>query len=49
MRARKAEIGEHAVAHELRDEAVVARDRAATGVLIGADNLAHVLGIEPRR
>ena len=47
--ARKAEIGQHAVAHEFGDEAVVARDRARTGVLIGANDLAHVLGIEPRR
>ena len=31
------------------DEAVVARDRARTGVLIGADDLAHILGIEPGR
>ncbi len=49
MGAREAEIGQHAVAHELGDEAVVARDRARTGVLIGANDLAHVLGIEPRR
>ena len=49
MGARKAEIGENAVAHEFRDEPVVARHRARTGVLVAADDFAHVLGIEPRR
>ena len=49
MGAGKAEIGEDAVAHELGDEAVVARDHSRAGVLIGADHPAHVLGIEPRR
>ena len=47
--AGEAEIGENAVAHELGDEAVIARHHARTGVLIGADDLAHVLGIEPSR
>ena len=49
MGARKAEIGQHAIAHEFGDEAVIARDRARTGVLIGANDLAHVLRIEPGR
>ena len=49
MRAGEAEIGENAVAHELRDEAVIARHHARDRVLIGADDLAHVLGVEPRR
>ena len=49
VRAGKAEIGEHAVAHEFGDEAVVARDHAGNGVLVGADDPPHVLGIEPRR
>ena len=49
MGARKAEIGQHPIAHELGDEAVVARERARTGVLIGTDELAHVLRIKPRR
>ena len=49
MGARKAEIRQHAVAHEFGDEAVIARDRARTGILIGANDLAHVLGIEPGR
>ena len=46
---RKAEIGENAVAHEFGDETVIARDHARAGVLIGADHLPHILGIEPRR
>ena len=49
MGAREAEIGENAVAHEFRDKPVVARHRARTGVLVAADDIAHVLGIEPRR
>jgi hypothetical protein len=49
MEARETEIGEHAVAQELGYEPVAARDRARTRVLIGADDLPHVLGIEPRR
>ena len=49
VRAGKAEIGEDAVTHEFRDEAVVARHHARAGVLIGADDLAHVLRVEPRR
>ena len=49
MRAGETEIGEHAVAHELSDEAVVARHDARHRVLIGADDLPHVLGIEARR
>jgi hypothetical protein len=47
--ALKAEISEHAVAHELGDETVVARDRARTGVLIGTDHPPHIFWIEPRR
>jgi hypothetical protein len=49
VRAGKAEIGENAVAHEFGDEAVVACDHAGARVLIGPDDLAHVLGIESRR
>jgi hypothetical protein len=49
MCARKAEVGENAVAHEFGDEAVIARDDTGDGVLIGADDLAHVLGIKPCR
>ena len=49
MGAREAEIGQHAVAHEFGDETVIARDRARTGVLVGANDLAHVLGIKSCR
>ena len=49
VRLRPAEIGQHAVAHELGDVAVEAQDLARDGVLVGADDLAHVLGIERRR
>jgi hypothetical protein len=48
MRAGKTEIGQDAVAHEFRDKTVVARHHARHRVLIGADDLAHVLRIEPR-
>ena len=44
-----AEIGEHAVAHELGDMALEARHLAGHRVLVGADDLPHLLGIEPRR
>ena len=43
---RPAEVGEHAVAHELRDVALVAADHLAADILIASDHLAHVLGIE---
>jgi hypothetical protein len=49
MGAREAEIGQHAIAHEFGDEAVIARDRARAGILIGADHFTHIFGIEPRR
>jgi hypothetical protein len=45
----KAEIGDYPIAHELGDDAVIARDRARTGILVGPYDLAHILGIEPRR
>ena len=44
--ARKAEIGQHAVAHELGDEATVPSDRAGHGVLIAPDQRAQKLGID---
>ena len=44
-----AEIGEHAVAHVLGDETAVALDQLRAAAMIGADDPAHVLGIEPRR
>ena len=43
MRPQIAEIDQHPVAHELGDKAVVARDDAGNGVLIGADLLAQFL------
>jgi hypothetical protein len=49
MRPRITEIGQHPVAHELSDKAVIARDAAGNGVLIGAELLAQFLGVEPRR
>ena len=49
MRARKAEIGEHAVAHELGDEPVEARDRAGRGVLIAPQQCPEMLGIDGAR
>jgi hypothetical protein len=48
MRAGIAEIGQHPVTHEFGDKAVIARDDAGNGVLIGADLLAQFLGVEPR-
>ncbi len=49
MRPRIAEIGQHAVAHELGDEALEACYHPGAGVLIRAQHLAHVLRIDPRR
>ena len=49
VRARIAEICEQPVAHELGDEAVVARDDIGAGRLVGADHVTHVFWIEPRR
>ena len=57
MRLRPAEIGQHAVAHELRDVAVEARDLAGNRVLVaparsGAslpDRVARMSAVEPTR
>ena len=49
VRPGPAEVGEHAVAHELRDVALEARDLARDRVLVGADELAHLLGVEAGR
>ena len=46
---RVAEIGQHAVAQVLRDVAAEAPDRAGDAGVEGADQLAQVLGVEPRR
>ena len=47
VRAGPAEVGQHAVAHELGDVPAEARDLARDGVLVGAQDLAHLLGVEP--
>ena len=43
-----AEIGEHAVAHIFGDENSVALHRIGAAAMIGPDDPAHVLGIQPR-
>ena len=43
------EVGKDAIAHELRDVPPEARDRARHRVLVGAEHLPHLLGVEPRR
>ena len=47
--ARKAEINQHAVAHVFRDETVEAANHLGHAAVIGADHLAQLFGIEPRR
>ena len=42
------EIGEHAVAQELADVPAEARYLAGGGVLVGAEDIAHLLGVEAR-
>jgi hypothetical protein len=49
LRVRVAEINQHAIAHELGDVAVEAPNRLADRLLIGADHIAHVFGIDLRR
>jgi hypothetical protein len=49
MCVRVAEINEDAIAHVLRDEAVKAAYRRGDAGVIAADDLAQVLGVEPRR
>ena len=49
MRLRPAEIGQHAVAHELGDIAVEARNLAGHRVLVAPDDLAHLFRIAARR
>lgn len=46
MRLRIAEINEHAVAHILGDKAAKAADGVGHTAMIGADDLAQILGIE---
>ena len=49
MGARVAEIDEDAVAHVLRNKAVVAPDRRAAPVLERRDDIAQILGVHPGR
>ena len=49
MRLRVAEINEHAVAHILRDKTAKAADGVGDTAMVGADDLAQILGIEARR
>jgi hypothetical protein len=44
---RVAEVGEHAVALELGDMPVEALDHVCAGGVVGGDQLAEVLGVEP--
>ena len=46
--SRVTEVNQHAVAHVLGDEPVKARDGLGDALLVGADDVAQVLGIKPR-
>ena len=48
MRSRVAEIDQHAVAHVFGDKAIEPGDDLGDGAVIRADDLAQILGIEPR-
>ena len=47
--ARIAEIGEHPVAHVFRDKPADAFDNRGDAAVIGANDRAQVLRVEPRR
>ena len=49
MRLRIAEIDQHPVAHVFGDKAVEAADRLGDGAVVGADQLAQILRVKPRR
>jgi hypothetical protein len=49
VRLRITEVGEHPVAHVFGDEAASLGDEIFAASMIGADDLSHILGIEPRR
>ena len=49
MRARIAEIDQHTVTHVFGDKAFHPRCDFGDGAVIGGDDLAQILGIEPRR
>src|SRR5438309_8928272 len=48
MRSRISEIDQYAVAHVFGDKAIEAGDGFTHRAVISADDLAHILGIEPR-
>ena len=49
VRAGPAEVGQHAVPHQLRHMPIDARDLAVDRVLVSAQDRAHVLGVEQGR
>ena len=49
MRSGEAEIGEHAIAQELRDAPVIARDRAGAGLAVALHDPHQVLGLQQLR
>jgi hypothetical protein len=49
MRLWVTEIDQHAVAHVLGDKAVEAPDDIDHGAMVSGDDVAQILGIEPRR
>jgi len=49
MRLRIAEINQHAIAHILGDKTAKAADGVGDAAVVGADDLAQILGIEARR
>ena len=49
MRSRVAQIGQYAVAHVLGDETIEPGDDLGDDAIIGGDDFAQFLGIEPRR
>jgi hypothetical protein len=49
MGSRVAEIGEHAVAHVFRDKPVGAPDDIGNSAVVGSNDLAQILGVEPSR
>jgi hypothetical protein len=49
MRPRVAEINENTVAHVFRNKAIEPGDDLGDGTVIRGDDLAQILGIEPRR
>ena len=49
MRLRIAEVDQHPVAHIFGDKPVEPADRIGDGAVVGADQLAQILRVEPRR